>query len=994
MPNKSKRPVLREDHPDSEHRTKKRRLSGDEEEAKNEEEKEEKSKASKMVGGLKSPNAAPGSHNKPAELFRKDLISAMKLADSEPLQNDDYLSISDPWRQEWEKGVQVPVNPDSLLNSQILSRKFLHDQKDEIYQQGIHEFTGMNQLAEQVVRYDLDDMDVCWLQRMNEEREEMGESFIHEWTMERIIEGLENQCHENLKAKQKTEEGLGIEYDEDIVCDVCRSPESEENNEMVFCDGCDICIHQACYGIQKIPEGNWLCRTCALNIKPTCILCAKSGGAMKSTRSGTKWAHVSCALWIPEVSIGCVEKMEPITKISQIPASRWALICNMCKERVGACIQCCVKTCKTAFHVTCAFQHNLEMKTILTESETDHDDGVKLKAYCLKHSRRRERGHSDSECDTPRKFCPKSPRKELSVEEKALRRKEMLAQMEQDFYAVIDVKSLAALLEIPSDVVNVVSIYWKLKRKTCFDKPMLTPKTEEADILEKQQEDSLVARMKMFVHLRQDLERVRNLCYMVVRREKTKRQYYRLREKVFESQVNVIVDKSIILSVRQIEKIQRKTYDGSIYDSTFDKSLCQVLPETLEKPPTVTFSKRLEQSDKDINKRQKNVEEKPREDLLKVVEEIQPVDSSDSKSLQKCELMDSTDIAKLTPESHTDVQVKTHHAEKPKNHRRALFDTFSDDSVNDSKENKPETVFISVADHVKQVKRTKTERDLISLEPKDQSLMKNQSVNNNETAIEDLVQPTRELRSAVVKEEKDFVHPVGKCVSQDIKKELNDLLLSSKLLVDNRLREKVETRFMKSRKSRLKLMNGFSDRSQRKLDTYFRKCDRLQDEDIVEIKSPHKNNRVNGKDVFNGEMQSTFKEILHQNGSGGKANFRSYKIPKKSNNKSPGRNSEISNDSYSNSNSMNVMSLNSERVLGEVQSPLRRISSRKLDNGLDFCLDDKGCGDMSRKKYNQSREASPDSTSSSLRSATSYKTAASFRSDSERILTSLTSPTD
>lgn len=32
----------------------------------------------------------------------------------------------------------------------------------------------MNQLAEQVVRYDLDDMDVCWLQRMNEEREETG----------------------------------------------------------------------------------------------------------------------------------------------------------------------------------------------------------------------------------------------------------------------------------------------------------------------------------------------------------------------------------------------------------------------------------------------------------------------------------------------------------------------------------------------------------------------------------------------------------------------------------------------------------------------------------------------------------------------------------------------------------------------------------------------------------------------------------------------------
>ena len=42
---------------------------------------------------------------------------------------------------------------------------------------------------------------------------------------------------------------------------------------------------------------------------------------MKSFRSGTKWAHVSCAIWIPEVTIGCVEKMEPITKISMIPVS-------------------------------------------------------------------------------------------------------------------------------------------------------------------------------------------------------------------------------------------------------------------------------------------------------------------------------------------------------------------------------------------------------------------------------------------------------------------------------------------------------------------------------------------------------------------------------------------------------------------------------------------------------------------------------------------------
>ena len=52
-------------------------------------------------------------------MFRKDLISAMKLADSEALRRDDYVMISDHWRQDWEKGVQVPVNPNVLKHSQV-----------------------------------------------------------------------------------------------------------------------------------------------------------------------------------------------------------------------------------------------------------------------------------------------------------------------------------------------------------------------------------------------------------------------------------------------------------------------------------------------------------------------------------------------------------------------------------------------------------------------------------------------------------------------------------------------------------------------------------------------------------------------------------------------------------------------------------------------------------------------------------------------------------
>ena len=39
---------------------------------------------------------------------------------------------------------------------------------------------------------------------------------------------------------------------------------------------------------------------------------------MKSTRSGHTWAHVICALWIPEIAFADPVRMEPITKASYV----------------------------------------------------------------------------------------------------------------------------------------------------------------------------------------------------------------------------------------------------------------------------------------------------------------------------------------------------------------------------------------------------------------------------------------------------------------------------------------------------------------------------------------------------------------------------------------------------------------------------------------------------------------------------------------------------
>ena len=41
------------------------------------------------------------------QMFRTDLITAMKLGDNETLAENDYVIIEESWKPEWEKGVQV-----------------------------------------------------------------------------------------------------------------------------------------------------------------------------------------------------------------------------------------------------------------------------------------------------------------------------------------------------------------------------------------------------------------------------------------------------------------------------------------------------------------------------------------------------------------------------------------------------------------------------------------------------------------------------------------------------------------------------------------------------------------------------------------------------------------------------------------------------------------------------------------------------------------------
>ncbi|ROW13938.1 hypothetical protein VPNG_04163 [Cytospora leucostoma] len=69
--------------------------------------------------------------------------------------------------------------------------------------------------------------------------------------------------------KKDKEEKEDEENEEDEeVCSVCSKPDSKAGNRIIFCDRCDLAVHQKCYGIARIPRGDWYCKNCSKDLPP------------------------------------------------------------------------------------------------------------------------------------------------------------------------------------------------------------------------------------------------------------------------------------------------------------------------------------------------------------------------------------------------------------------------------------------------------------------------------------------------------------------------------------------------------------------------------------------------------------------------------------------------------------------------------------------------------------------------------------------------------
>lgn len=215
---------------------------------------------------------------------------------------------------------------------------------------------------------------------------------------------LAAQSLENLQSKN------AAQFD-DTPCTVCRRKDSNDVNQIVICDGCDVAVHQECYGIGPLPDGAWMCDPCSDNLKPrdiACEFCFAIGGGIfkpivnvsknastakeigpavpvgykhrKSRSSSEKtWGHVQCAKWVHGASIDTKKIGSKIIYKAPHPSKLAQRLpqCDICSRNKGMTTKCSDSRCSRHFHVLCAQKKAL---VLCVDSRGRH------LAYCDSHT--------------------------------------------------------------------------------------------------------------------------------------------------------------------------------------------------------------------------------------------------------------------------------------------------------------------------------------------------------------------------------------------------------------------------------------------------------------------------------------------------------------------------------------------------------------------------------------------------------------------------------
>lgn len=414
------------------------------------------------------------------------------------------------------------------------------------------------------VEYDMDEEDTAWLSIINERRADQNLPPVPVDAFELLMDRLEKESYFMMQVSGKGPDGVPSIIDDDAVCCICMDGECQNSNVILFCDMCNLAVHQDCYGVPYIPEGQWLCRRCLQSPSRAvdCVLCPNNGGAFKQTDRG-HWAHVVCALWIPEVRFANTVFLEPIDSIETIPPARWKLTCYICKQKgVGACIQCHKTNCYSAFHVTCAQQAGLFMKMDTVRDSEPGPIMVQKTAFCDNHTPPDAEPRPKINSRTGGGILAMSPSGEAAsssgshnspgspdeVRDKMNNARRILAKR-RSWAPIISIptipperiQEIATHVAVPkkNQFIQRLIAYWTLKRQFRNGVPLLRrlqsshlQRRDErrGDATESSDTAELCRQLKYWQCLRQDLERARLLCELVRKREKLKKELIRVKE--------------------------------------------------------------------------------------------------------------------------------------------------------------------------------------------------------------------------------------------------------------------------------------------------------------------------------------------------------------------------------------------------------------------------------------------------------------------------------
>eukprot|EP00388_Colpodella_angusta_P011870 GDKJ01030229.1.p1 GENE.GDKJ01030229.1~~GDKJ01030229.1.p1 ORF type:complete len:338 (-),score=47.65 GDKJ01030229.1:45-1058(-) len=144
--------------------------------------------------------------------------------------------------------------------------------------------------------------------------------------------------------------------DDGCCCDVCDLADQDDEDRIMFCDGCDHAVHQRCCGVEEVPKGDWFCLRCTLerrnenSEKIVCALCPRVKGIHIETKEGCI-VHKSCAYWL----MGAMHiDNEVAMELVDLPSiEQYSSLCHICGLYCGPVVSCMAPGCDLMAHPIC-----------------------------------------------------------------------------------------------------------------------------------------------------------------------------------------------------------------------------------------------------------------------------------------------------------------------------------------------------------------------------------------------------------------------------------------------------------------------------------------------------------------------------------------------------------------------------------------------------------------------------------------------------------------